>query len=348
MNQPTASDDALGAHLRSAADHVLPVMSLDPARLVRAGRRRRLARQAGAALGSALAVGGLVAGLSVAAPRADPTLPADPLTTAQSSTSPSPSPPPDPRPAGAVVDETTGTIGLPLDAWQLTPSETAAIDTAQALAKSRCLTDRGLPEMLPYDGPDLTALEWESWSNGYGVWIRDHVAQYGYGIAPELLVDESGKEDWTVEEFAADGACTEQLREAGLVVDHGTIETGRPARWTPAETTQDGQTVLAQWAECLAEHGVQRPDEEGGQIVGVFPAGVLDLSLDEQVRVGLIDVDCKRELGTIQQLADIEASLHLDYIERYRDDLEAQQARNQEALAAARAYLDEAGVVLPD
>lgn len=242
-----------------------------------------------------------------------------------------------------MVDESARTIRLPLDDLVLNSQDRAVLDTARDLTLSRCMADAGFAKYAPFDGPVRPDPGNE---RKYGVWIREQVAQYGYQDPAEHAVSPVPSHRGLAVNQAANAAsraCFQGLLDQGVMYDLDAIVPQSPLGYQPADNTDEGRAVLAQWSQCLQDNGVAPPDTEGGNLV---PAGVDAAPLQEQIRVGLIDVDCKRKLDIVQRLADIDAAEQGAYIERAGDYLAAYRAVVQPVLAKDRILLAEAGVVV--
>lgn len=327
-------EDALLERLRGLGRGEVPV-AVDRAGVLRAGRRRRVARTAG----TAAAVLALVVGVypSVAALRADgpPVRPAAPTTTTTAS--------PAPR---ALVDREAGTITLPVDAVRRPVEEQTVMDTAQAHFRSTCMAGRGYADLWPFTGPVVPAPQ-PSRSTPYGVWRESDVRATGYGHAASAR----GGRDLPDDEAGAVRECEAEMAAAGLAVPDrvfwALVEEHDAGGWTDALSTDEGRALRAEWARCLTDAGAPAPPPEESDAPAMIPEGVLDAPLEEQVRVGLIDVACKDRLDLVQRLADIDAAQEAGYLERtqgYRAELD----RLEDAvLAQARRYLTEHGITVP-
>lgn len=325
------SDDRFLESIRALAGQA-PRVAVDSATVLRRGRRRRLLRATGASVAAVAAVAlGVYGGL--AASVATPVLPAGPAPSAPTSA---------PVVPGAVVDEDSGTVRTPLSPWVWAPHDWAVLETAQALKNSRCMEAAGFGAHQPFVPvaavPDPT----------YGLWVRDEVAAHGYArMASRKPANADGSVPHTAESRAASDACSRQaFTEWGWPELEAVWESApRSYDWPTAEP--EYRATLEEWASCLERHGVARPDldESGSHVPG---QGILQAPLDEQIRVGLIDVGCKEEVDFVQRIADLEAVEQLEYIERagpYLDRLHAAQAR---VMGNAQALLDAEGVVVPE
>ncbi|MBO3103912.1 hypothetical protein [Cellulomonas fengjieae] len=327
-----STDDQFVAHLR-ALESAPPGSTIDPHRVLLAGRRRRVGRGAGVAALTLVAVTGLYTGVS-ALP--DPVRPAPPST----SLAPVPSPSVTPMGPRAVVDP-TGDVTLPFAEYYASPDQNAAMMTAHYLAISRCMTDAGFPDAYRFIGPETP----EPGFPRYGVTSAAQVERDGYTFpSPEpisgtdLNLDVPGARD-------ALAACLPRVLALGFVFEPGD-ENGLgqpPYAPTQAKDTPEGQALLAELSACLLDRGAPGVDTADGVII---PTGVLDLPHEEQVRIGLLDLECRQSMDFLQRFADVDAAQQQQYIDDNRAYFDAYKAMRDASLAASYAYLDAAGIVM--
>ncbi|MFS0699763.1 hypothetical protein AB6N24_07290 [Cellulomonas sp. 179-A 4D5 NHS] len=338
-----STDDAFTRHLRDVAA-TAPRVAVDHRAVLASARRHRLARAGGVTVGTLVLVLAVALGVSALPGPGEAALPAGP--TPGGTTVPAPSPTPgssaSAAPADAVIiDLDAGTVRLPLDDWLIDESEEAILLAAQLHSAHRCLEAAGYGE---YSSSSTGLPPVRPGFRDYGVWVRADVEARGYQDLVETFDEQGagGNGSPPPEEFfPASRACFAAALDQGLSYDPSDFESLAPEGWTSALRTDEGRAVVAEWAACLAEQGVATPPVDDGVMV---PTGVLDAPLDEQVRVGLLDVACKEQLDVVGRLAGLDAAAQLAYIERARPYLEALRPVQQAALAKARAYLEEAGV----
>lgn len=330
-----SDDDRLLEHLRTVADQAPPV-PLDSSRVLALGRRRRAARSAGIGLATIAAVASVYSGVS-ALPGPNEGMPGPAAPSESQSPSPSTEHDAMSSPPTAVVDEQAGTISLPLDEWTWSAGDLATVETAEDLYVSRCMADAGLGEEYVFRGPAPVQPERVQ----YGVWRHEVVLETGYGSLSVIDRDGAGLRG-DHPDIRIQVECYARALEEGLTYDPGQFEEAAPRGWESGPYLPEGQLVMEEWRQCLADNDVVPPGEDAG-----IPPAALGAPLDEQIRIGLIDVDCKEEVDFVQRMADIEAREQAAYIERGRDYLEARRQVEQSALAKAREYLADAGVPIP-
>lgn len=333
------NDDAFTHHLRELAEGS-PHIRVDRDHVIRAGRRRRSRRTAGVAAMTVAGVAGLYTGVAALPLTGDGSSPAGPPASVAPAATPSEG---DAVPApelasAAVVDAVTGTIELPLDELLLSGEDWGVIDTATELAIATCMAEQGYGEYYVFQGPEPAHPD----RLQYGVWLEAEVRATGY---QSQRADDGRARvglPLTDEADAALLGCFGEGQRLGFVYDGESagLESLAPLGYEMPAYTDEGQAIIAEWGECLRAGGVTPPEEDSSMV----PAGVLDAPMDEQVRVGLVDVACKDQLDTVQRLADVEAAEHLAYIDRAQEYLDVLRPLQQEVLANAQAYLAAQGV----
>jgi len=332
-----STDDAFVTHLKNL-EAPAPPLPVDHGRVLVLGRRRRGVRAAAVSAVSVAAVAGLVTAAVAALPGP---LDAAPPATTTSVPTPATTPAPSPTSAHAVIDPVTGVVTTPLSTFTVSRHDLDIMMTAWELARSRCMADAGYAENFVFA---VTRSPERDVSRPYGIWNRDELRERGYAEEPVDIYDGEGSEIHVSSPAvdAAMQACADQVRPMGFVFEFTSFDDIAPAVGAEsAVRTPEGQAVVAEWTACLAAHGVPGPDEF------LQPAGVLGLSLDEQVRIGLIDIDCKESTNLRQRLADIDAVLQQAYLDSAPEYVAAYRATVDAALAASRAYLSEAGIEMP-
>ena len=335
-----SNDDAFVAHLKNL-EAPTPPLPVDHRRVLAAGRRRRGMRAAAVSAISAVAVAGLVTAAVAAMPGTHYAAP--PATTATSAPTTAPAPESSPTSVHGVIDPVTGLVTTPFTGFQVSPHDQDIMLSAWDLARSRCMADAGYADNFVFA---VTRTVVPDMSTPYGIWDRDALRQRGYGGLPlDPYAGETSKV--RVSSPAVDAAmqtCADQVRPMGFDFEPTSFDDIAPAVGAQsAAYTVKGRAVIAEWAACLAAHDVAAPDEEGS----LRPAGVMKLSLEEQVRIGLIDIDCKESTNLRQRLADIDAVNQQAYLDSAPEFVAAYRATVASALVTSRAYLAAAGIDMP-
>jgi len=319
------NEDDLVARLKSLENNA-PRVRVDRARVLRAGRRRRGARAAGISVVAVAAVLGAYSAVGALPVHGDASRPAD----TPASQTPTPS-------ARAHVDPVTGVADLPMDDRVMNEVDVAVMESAQSLAMSRCMADAGFGNAYRFVEPKKPDARP---GYRYGVWDVASLRQRGYSGPTTDIFDSSTDIDLSAP--GASGAmsdCLQDVKALGLVGGPEGVKATAPVGRKTAEDLPAGQAVLADWRDCLRTHDVDPPTDRSS-FTPTFPS---DPSLGEQVRVGLIDIACKKEVDLNQRMSDIELASQQAYLVRARHYLAAWDAYFTPILARDRAYLAEAG-----
>ncbi|WP_125775506.1 hypothetical protein [Antribacter gilvus] len=352
------NDTELVDRLRSLAQDP-PTIRVDRAAILTSGRRRHVARAAAVTTGVGAVCVAAMVGATALQPGTGPAevVPGGDLMggmTASPPSSPAPSLPA--GPPRAVVDVENGTIGMPLDPWRISPEDAAVLGTAQDHLRYTCLAEAGV-EGAGYAAP-RPVVPWIDWTYGYGVWRAEQledVARYGY-LGEPSRDDEAAypgsRGRITDSNRAAFEACGQAVVDAGLATgqaeadaqEAGTVED--PGRVEKASEVAARGAAMDEWRACLRVGGVSAPGEDEGLLPG--GTDVYAEPLEGQVRIAEIDLACKEQLGTVQKLADIDARLQQEYLDRGgREQAERRFAAQRRQVESARAYLAQHGITVP-
>lgn len=369
------NDDETLERLRALASDP-PPFRIDRTAVLTKGRRRRAARALGVASGVGL-LGAVAAVTAVAAPQflgpsltpagtSSPT--ATPRATAPATEEPSPSAAPssDPARATAVIDEAAGTIVLPWDEYSLGAEEEAIRESAGQLFMVNCLTEAGFGDSVWFH-----ELQPVVRANAYGIWRVEDAERDAYR---SMIV---WADNWT--EPSGDGAstsvqtCDSQMVATGMsgtvqyvpemlamlaVAMEGELADASSGEPVPALLTEEGRAIADEWEQCIAAQGVRPPEEGAYRLLPAdahsAPAGVVtgtpapgSGTLDGQIAMARIDVQCKLQHDTVRRLADLDARLQAQFIADHRDAVDAQKRANDESVRKAVEYLEQHGWDVP-
>jgi hypothetical protein len=339
-------DELLVSRLRSLAGDDVPMPRVDRAEVLRRGRRRRALRASGTTMGVGvlcaglyLGTGGLGGGPAPESTLAPASGSVEPATGDEPPQDPTADPPA--TPPRAVVDETTGTVTLPLDEWFLSRQELAVVTSAREAYLARCMTDAGFGDTVELVGP-VQEPPGNGNADAYGAWRVETLEATGYELGQTVYPNLFRSGDAAAETQRS--TCFGELRALGIDWDLDRFEVIAPAGSETFAHTDEGQTVLGEWRQCLVDNGVAPPAEASDMI----PAEAHGAPLAEQVRIGRIDIACKDGLDTIQRLADVDAAQQVEYIARAQAYLEERKPVERAGLAAAEAYLASQGLSMDD
>jgi hypothetical protein len=349
----THDDESFAHELRARVDRAAPTIDVDTAAVLPRARRRRarhVALTGVASVGAVALAAGWVAQAQPWEPTTAEVVPAAPAPSSSVSAEPTPAETTSSSSESthAVLDEDAGVIRMPIDDWAWSAEDYAVERTAVAHYVVGCLQDAGyeaefLGPLPPDPGRDA----------GYGVWrIADAEAERYASVFPASEAELAGAGSaWDREAVprSASRDCHQEALEAGLTYDPLDFEVGSHPEapeigYSDAMSTDAAQQVRAEWRDCLTARGVPVPTSPEA---GMVPDGVYAMALEEQIRIAAVDVECKQELDTVQQLADLDAALQAEYIEANRSFLTDRHAVEEEVLDSAWQYLDDQGVEMP-
>jgi hypothetical protein len=343
------TDDKTFAHqLRACVDRAAPTIDVDTEAVLPRARRLRARRRAAAGVACVGAVAIAAGWVAQAQPWTPTTTEIAPAAPTASSVPADPTPVSAPDETAAVIDVEAGTIALPIDDWAWSAEDYALSRTAVTHYVVGCLQEAGYEAAflgpVPPD-PDRDA--------AYGVWRTEDAETLGYQtlfppLEAEIADAGSAWDPESVPRGVAQG-CYQEAQDAGLTYDVLDFEVGAhpeaPKRGIAQTLSSDAaRSIRAEWRECLTNQGVIVPQSAEA---GMVPDGVFGMPVEEQIRIAALDVECKRELGTTQRLADLDAAAQTTYIEENRSYLADRRAVEDAVLDRAREYLDEHGVEMP-
>lgn len=339
-------DELLVSRLRTMAGNVPPV-PIDRAEVLRRGRRRRVLRASGTTMGVGVlcaglyfGTGGLGGGPAPQSTLAPASGSAAPITGDEGPQDPASDTPA--TPSGAVVDEATGSIALPVDAWFLSRQELAVVTSAREAYLARCMTDAGFGDTVDLVGP-IRVPPGNGNADAYGAWRVETLEATGYEVQEAVHPNSIRSGDTAAETQRS--TCFGELRALGIDWDVDRLEAIAPTGWLPFAYDDAGRAIRDEWRQCLEDNGVTAPAADEA---GMIPPEALGAPLAEQVRIGRIDIACKDELDVVQRLADVDAAQQVDYIGRAQAYLEERKTVEQAALAASQAYLASQGLSMDD
>lgn len=253
-----------------------------------------------------------------------------------------------PVPTTATVDEDTGFIVLPLDAYWYSQQENQDLASAVGVAMIQCKRSKGvvsvdeLGRVIP-DPPDRP----------FGVWRMSEARQYGYlepmSQAKRDAIAENGDPSFTISaaEMAAGEQCVHEdpiLRVLNEQPEDGPWATAVSTADEAARSSQAWDDVVDDWARCLEDQGVPVNRED------MMPKGVDSRALDEgrvraeEVALAVADVTCKQRTDYVQRLTNVVAAAQAPWIEKYKTRYQEQRAAIDKQLVLARQVLKDAGL----
>lgn len=233
------------------------------------------------------------------------------------------------------INEKSGAISLPLDAYGLSYGEGRQLDYVRELALGECLRAAG----YQFDPIDRRS-EPPPRSRRYGVWSVESAAARGYLPPPktrgELQQEAASRElaSWRGERLIALQGCS-ATADAFNVVQPLSSDTAARALHHEVLSSDMGKSVVAEWRRCLTKAGVEM-DEESMWISVRFS---IHLTRDH-VADAVKDARCKIRTRLVERLAGLEAKLQRNFIADHSPALRDQRSKVEAALERASAYLD--------
>lgn len=270
----------------------------------------------------------------------------------------------------AVLDEATGSITLPYDAYTTTPIDDQLLTSARSAAVAVCAREQGVGAMAIAHVPQEAYLS-ESF---FGPWTAAQAEKFAFvAPAPDADLRANGVlAEGKGEASALNGAEVGANYEALSMEDHAVIEecgstpdsdafvpggsgpwgleilesTGDPRMDAPKDDAVRG--IFDELYTCYEENGMMPPTSELGIVPGMPEGANFGVIDEEQISLAIASVQCKEETGFTQKLADTWAQQQAAVMADYADELAVQKAELDEVLAAAETYIaDHAEVFEP-
>jgi len=251
----------------------------------------------------------------------------------------------------AELNAETGAVVLPADRFTETFAEMDTLSTGAAVAISRCAAAEG----VTFVPPRLLTDPIYASEQYYGPWTRAQAERFGFvrpmsqadlvanGIVAGGESTDSGSHpnaDLTDEDWTVIDACNEEPEATQLTAAlrhvgpwYAELDAVSDAVFDDAEAKDAARDLDA----CFAEEGLgSAPDGSPGLPRGA-DASVID---EQQVQLALTTVDCKEQTNFTARVAAVEARLQAPIVVKYADELVRKRAEIDEALLAARAFVD--------
>ena len=244
-----------------------------------------------------------------------------------------------PVPAGAVVDERTGQIVLPLDALLPSPSQQHVIDYAADLVRARCLRAAGQSQPVIDRRDEPPAV-----SRRYGIWVASRAETYGYAPPPKppgaRRQEQLRHAPLTPAFKRALEACRRDAALRRLALDNVGSQASALDIFDATLASPEGAAVLREWRACLREHGITDRADAGSPFI---PAGTTLEPTPANIAIAKVDVACKVRTDLVRRLANLEARRQWEVVQQQPDAARRQVAALQAVLRNAAAVIDTEG-----
>ena len=253
-----------------------------------------------------------------------------------------------PVPTTASVDEDTGFIVLPLDAYWYSQEESQDLASGRRVQMILCKRSKGVTS-----SDELRRVIPDPPFRPFGIWRMADARHFGYlepmSQAKRDAIADNGSASGapSAAELAAGEQCVHEdpiLRVLDEQPQSGPWESAVSTADSAARSSQAWDDVVDDWARCLEDHGVPVDRE------AMLPEGVDTRVLDEgrirpeDVALAVADVTCKQQTDYIQRLTNVVAAAQAPWIEKYKTQYEEQRAAIDKQLVLARQVLKDAGL----
>jgi len=202
----------------------------------------------------------------------------------------------------ATVDETTGVIVLPLDRYSLTVKERATVEYGRLLLIRQCMRAKGLDYLVI----DRRGEKPQS-SRRYGIWVMHEATRYGYVPPPASATEKKILGDNRAKPPAwhdAAIACGQEIGNRAALPDPMPGDVASFKGYPDFMASPEAQAVIEEWRACLREAGVTPPPPDE-----IYPPDGPNNDLQTQIKVAVVDVQCKQRTRLVHRLAALEADV---------------------------------------
>jgi hypothetical protein len=245
--------------------------------------------------------------------------------------------------ARASLNETTGEVVLPMDNYWYSDRENVFVNNAVAFLIEDCVKAAG-HTMRPWGG-DGKALQ----DLRYGPWSRPLAARNG--AMPETRMIPGVRVKASTEEVTPSGEqasekCSQSVGRAGFPellagLAGDTSIQNRIVQTAGALAARDPEYLEYRkaWEACLASKGLKLFDEGKGSWA-LKSSG----SKEDEIRVALLDIECKDASGGVRKPYDIVAQYQAAQMKDHQAELNTLAEQKAAAVERARQVLRDHGV----
>ncbi|MCP1414057.1 hypothetical protein [Paenarthrobacter sp. A20] len=244
--------------------------------------------------------------------------------------------------ARASLNEITGELLLPMSAYWYSDRENVIVNSAVASLIFDCVREAGFT-VAPWGGGGKALQDAR-----YGQWSRNLAARNGALLEirkiPGVMDEQPDRPVLSAEHQAAETKCTNSVGRAGLpellegLVGDTSVQ-NQITRNAVALTERDPEylTFRQDWENCLAENGVKLtgPGSWSLQSSG---------TKEDEIRVALLEVDCKDASGGARKPYDILAEYQAAQIKDHQAELNVLAEEKAAAVERAKQILRDYGV----
>lgn len=244
--------------------------------------------------------------------------------------------------AKASLNEASGEVLLPMSAYWYSDRENVIVNSAVAFLIYDCVEDAGFT-VAPWGGGGKALQD-----GRYGQWSRPLAARNG--AMPEIrkipgVTDEQPERPaLSAEHQAAETKCSNSVGRAGLpelldgLAGDASLQ-NQITRNAVALTELDSEYLAYRksWEECLATKGIKLSEQGSWSLQS---SG----SREDEIRVALLDLDCKDASGGARKPYDILAEYQAAQMKDHQAELNALADEKTAAVERAKQILRDHGV----
>ncbi|WP_157731784.1 hypothetical protein [Arthrobacter sp. YN] len=244
--------------------------------------------------------------------------------------------------AKASLNEANGEVILPMSAYWYSDRENVIVNSAVAFLIYDCVEDAGFT-VAPWGGGGKALQDYR-----FGQWSRALAARNGampeIREVPGVLDEQPERPPLSARHQAQEVKCTNSVGRAGLpeLLEGLAGDTSLPHRITRnavALTEHDSDYVAFRksWEDCVAGKGLKVAEEGSWNLSS---SG----SKEDEIRVALLDLDCKEASGGARKPYDILAEYQAAQMKDHQAELNALAEEKTAAVERAKQILRDHGV----
>lgn len=249
----------------------------------------------------------------------------------------------------AELNEATGEVRLPYDRFTATYEEMDLLVVASSVAASTCAREKGVVFVPPAPSSDPAYVS----EQYFGPWTVDQAQRFGF-VEPMTDADlvANGIIGASSDETERPAAPNGDLTDADWAVMDTCGSTPEVKKLLDARAESGPWvTPMAAVHDALLDDGRAKDllDELDGCYRGEglkplaktpwTPQGASGAISEDQIRLALQVVECKKQISFTERMAQVEASLQAPIISEYADELVAKRAQIDEAVVEAKALI---------
>ncbi|WP_172322924.1 hypothetical protein [Paenarthrobacter sp. CM16] len=244
--------------------------------------------------------------------------------------------------ARATLNESTGEVVLPMSAYWYSDGENVLVNTAVAFLIYDCVEDAGFT-VAPWGGAGKALQDYR-----YGQWSRSLAARNGavpeIRVIPGVMDEQPERPPLSTRQQETEAKCTNSVGRAGLpeLLDGLAGDASLQSQITRnavvlTELDSEYLAYRKSWEECLAAKGIKLSEQGSWSLQS---GG----SKEDEIRVALLDLDCKDASGGARKPYDLLAEYQAAQMIDHQAELNALAEEKVGAVERAKQILRDHGV----